>query len=620
MRRKRTSDLSLKVLLGVAAGLTARAHAQFTVTEHYDASAVNPVAGPDVLPAVPGDQITIRSAIEHINTLPPGNYTVDIPAGTYLLSLTGHNEEDAHAGDIDIRNGVTVTGAGLGVTFILGTMLGDRIFDVKLPVQAEFRMLGMYEGTAVPGTAGVESGGAVRTVAGSTLRLFETEFSNNSASGGTAARGGAIDCQGDLFVTGFNSFYGNSAEGIGGTIYLVGRGEIDNSHFMMNHSDRDGGAIRTSNASPGLRVTNSTFDFNTSGGSGGAMNLRAPSEVIACRFNGNDATAVGGAVGLLGAVVRFESCEFGGNHSASGGGAINVAGLGDATLLDCVLRSNASDTSGGGLINSSVCRVLNSSIVENTCLGSIPAELGGAGIYNFGDLQITNSTISRNFTPGGLGGGILNLTGGNAVLTHVTVFANEAPIGSQIHNGTPSGGAAMAMTHTVIADVRGGGGRPPFVDGTSLPLVSLGYNLDADGSGGLVGPGDIAGLLAAPIDPLISPLLMGPNGTVAYRPLPGSPCLDGGDAGFSIDPNGNTVMEDQFHAVRPVRRPDIGAIEADCAADLASPYLVLNFFDIAAYLSLYNNHDPAADLATPFGIFNFFDVAAYLALYNAGCP
>ena len=47
---------------------------------------------------------------------------------------------------------------------------------------------------------------------------------------------------------------------------------------------------------------------------------------------------------------------------------------------------------------------------------------------------------------------------------------------------------------------------------------------------------------------------------------------------------------------------------------------LLNFFDVAAYIALYNAGDPAADLAPPFGVFNFFDIAAYMALYNDGCP
>ncbi len=56
-----------------------------------------------------------------------------------------------------------------------------------------------------------------------------------------------------------------------------------------------------------------------------------------------------------------------------------------------------------------------------------------------------------------------------------------------------------------------------------------------------------------------------------------------------------------------------------CAADITGDGL-LNFFDVAAYIALYNAGDPRADLAAPFGTLNFFDLAAYITLYNAGCP
>tara|TARA_R110000782_G_scaffold29795_1_gene74023 strand:- start:6247 stop:6960 length:714 start_codon:yes stop_codon:yes gene_type:complete len=65
----------------------------------------------------------------------------------------------------------------------------------------------------------------------------------------------------------------------------------------------------------------------------------------------------------------------------------------------------------------------------------------------------------------------------------------------------------------------------------------------------------------------------------------------------------------------------IEGANGECSpADLAGPFGSLNFFDISAYLALYNASDPAADLAAPFGSLNFFDISAYLALYNAGCP
>jgi len=60
--------------------------------------------------------------------------------------------------------------------------------------------------------------------------------------------------------------------------------------------------------------------------------------------------------------------------------------------------------------------------------------------------------------------------------------------------------------------------------------------------------------------------------------------------------------------------------EPPCAADLAEPTGVLNFFDLAAYIDLFNASSPAADLAAPLGTLNFFDLAAFLDLFNAGCP
>ncbi len=59
--------------------------------------------------------------------------------------------------------------------------------------------------------------------------------------------------------------------------------------------------------------------------------------------------------------------------------------------------------------------------------------------------------------------------------------------------------------------------------------------------------------------------------------------------------------------------------EPVCAADLAEPFGTLNFFDLAAFLGLYEAQEPGADLALPAGVWNFFDVAAFLGVYNAGC-
>jgi len=57
---------------------------------------------------------------------------------------------------------------------------------------------------------------------------------------------------------------------------------------------------------------------------------------------------------------------------------------------------------------------------------------------------------------------------------------------------------------------------------------------------------------------------------------------------------------------------------APCPADFTGDRM-LNFFDVAAFLSAFGSMDPSADF-NPDGIFNFFDVAEFLAQFAAGCP
>ena len=57
-----------------------------------------------------------------------------------------------------------------------------------------------------------------------------------------------------------------------------------------------------------------------------------------------------------------------------------------------------------------------------------------------------------------------------------------------------------------------------------------------------------------------------------------------------------------------------------CIADFAEPMGTLDFFDVSAFITAFNNSDPAADLAAPDGAFDFFDVSAFIAGYIAGCP
>lgn len=58
----------------------------------------------------------------------------------------------------------------------------------------------------------------------------------------------------------------------------------------------------------------------------------------------------------------------------------------------------------------------------------------------------------------------------------------------------------------------------------------------------------------------------------------------------------------------------------DCVADLASPFGVLDFFDVQAFLNAFSQQQAQADLAEPFGVFDFFDVQTFLSVFSQGCP
>ncbi len=55
-----------------------------------------------------------------------------------------------------------------------------------------------------------------------------------------------------------------------------------------------------------------------------------------------------------------------------------------------------------------------------------------------------------------------------------------------------------------------------------------------------------------------------------------------------------------------------------CPADLNGDG-VLDFFDIAAFLTAFTNQNPIGDFNND-GFFDFFDIAAFLAAFSAGCP
>ncbi len=105
------------------------------------------------------------------------------------------------------------------------------------------------------------------------------------------------------------------------------------------------------------------------------------------------------------------------------------------------------------------------------------------------------------------------------------------------------------------------------------------------------------------------------------------------DGSFIYTPNSGFVGMDRFSYRTTATITDSGTrvysdpaivqiqvLDGGCsAADLAQPFGELDFFDVSAFLTAYNNGEAEADLNAD-GLFNFFDVSAFLSAYSSGCP
>jgi len=118
---------------------------------------------------------------------------------------------------------------------------------------------------------------------------------------------------------------------------------------------------------------------------------------------GNAAGDDGGGIrndGVLRMVGSFVIANRAGGPGGTGGGLYNlpVAGVGEAILLDTVLRDNEAGDRGGALWNSGTVRLEGSTLEGNT------ARVGGGAIRNTGSMSLIRCRVLRNRSEGRAGG------------------------------------------------------------------------------------------------------------------------------------------------------------------------------------------------------------------------
>jgi predicted outer membrane repeat protein len=327
--------------------------------------------------------------------------------------------------------------------------------------------------------------------------------------GGSDGPGAAITTRGEIRVID-SRFQRNLAEEPGGAIMSQRRATVIRSVITGNLANDDGGGVYARRG--GIQVYDSVVSSNLVDGSGGALGSTGDILVVRSHVDGNTTDGDGGAIYTDedGDVTVIDSTVNGSTADGPGGAIFTLDG--DVTVIGSTLNGNRADDRGGAISGEGDVTVINSTVARNAAVAHV-----GGGIWARGDLYVANSTISNNYAEGE-GGGVL--AAGTLGLVSSTVADNVAPVAANVGAGErlEAFGSIIGPAKT---DHIGGQAQPTDTSCHVSSARSFGYNVAADASCELNGPGDAIGSLAQ-LGPLAD------NGGLGETrvPRPGSPALD----------------------------------------------------------------------------------------------
>ncbi|MBA2592574.1 MAG: CSLREA domain-containing protein [Gammaproteobacteria bacterium] len=340
---------------------------------------------------------SLREAVRAANASVGVADVINVPAGTYTLTIPGSTEDAAATGDLDITDTVTINGGGSANTIIQsGTNNAngiDKVFSVNQ--------------TATSNASATFNGVTVR-FGRNTNPVDLVNFSH---------LGAGID------------FFGTSGtlSSCGSEQLTITNSVITDNTVANTVSPGVGAGVSADNGD--LVITNSTISKNkTTNQFGGGI------------------THIGGGCQLIMTDSTVSNNEAHGGANGEGGGIFvrqNVNGT--VEIHNSIISNNTSESRGGGIKLESTPGPLTATIDQqtvifgNTSLGTGPgiSEGGGVDISTLGagstttlkDVTITGNHADDPADGGGRGGGIfLNLGTLNVSLSRIT--GNTAPMGS----------------------------------------------------------------------------------------------------------------------------------------------------------------------------------------------
>src|SRR5688500_13505746 len=164
------------LLLALATG-PARAQATFVVDSSVDANDAAPGDGSCL---ATGGGCTLRAAITEANAL-AGADIVEVPPGTYALTLAGANEEQNASGDLDLRSDITIRSTVGGAVIDAAGLTTQRVMDVPVLGQVTLQHLTLT-GALLTGTTSTSAGAGLRVMGGATVSLEDCTVAGNTTA------------------------------------------------------------------------------------------------------------------------------------------------------------------------------------------------------------------------------------------------------------------------------------------------------------------------------------------------------------------------------------------------------------------------------------------------------
>jgi hypothetical protein len=375
--------------------------------------------------------------------------------------------------------------------------------------------------------------------AGASLQLADITLTKGASGAGN---GGAVENSGFLALD--RVIVTNSTSGAaGGAVMTYGRSNITDSTIAGSKA-LNGGAVAASGASANVSISRTVLrDSMATGtsdpnGRGGALFVGMGAQVYvyasdiynnsARQGGGVAATDAGTYLGLL-ATTRVRL-----NHASEKGSGLFNSTKADVDMVTLASNSGTGNSLGGGIYNYGNLTVTNSTVRGNSAYY-------GAGISNaFATVALTNVTISGNIASA-YGGGLDNIAG-TATLTNVTFSANQA--------GSSGGGIfneGIANTKLNLKNVLLANNTVNNCFFQLAPITSV-TNMSTDATCSFGSGRDSVAVLLGPLET---------NGwfTATHRLLPGSAAINTGT-------NGGAPTIDQRNVSRPQGGVvDIGAVE-----------------------------------------------------------